>query len=528
MSKGLFQVRHTQGLETRETYDAQIFFFKVDVGQKRWTDLIPSQFAQDDRELIVEFAQRLELSPEAGKTLIFDRQPRQRWAVGLIGPEQETFQILGLARSILKPLKDFRCRKILVDLSFLPADRALLLIDALTAAMQSLLFKAPRYGREEKDKEKGKSQSGPKKELYSPQVEFALAPTVNSARAEALAKSAELSAIAGNQVRFLVMQAGNDLTPKRYTKIIKDAAADEGLGFEFYSQKKLESMAAGAFLAVAQGAAHEDAGIIKLSYDPAPKKKGAATKVQTQKHLCLVGKGVTFDTGGTNLKSAQYMWGMHRDMAGSALAFALISLAAREKWPFRVTAYLAIVENATGPTAYRQNDVITALNGKTIEIVHTDAEGRMILADTLHLAAEEKPDLIMDFATLTGACVAAISTLYAGAFSNRSAYHSRIIEAGRASGERVWPFPMDADFAECLKSDIADIKQCRLTGGVDHIEAALFLSEFVPKEIPWIHLDLSAAENAGGLAHIDTEVTGFGVRFATHLLKDLFKSVVEE
>lgn len=528
MSKSSFQIRPVQGLEARDSnYDAQIFLFFAPTGAKKWAEIIPSQFAQEDRELIEALGERLDLKPAAGKSLSFDRHPRQRWSIGLVGEGQETFQLLSLARTLGKPLKDFRCQRILIDLSFVEATSALALVDAITAAVRAAEFKAPRYEKPAKESEKGKSKKEKEKDKsppWEPELTFAVSASLDSQAAEARARKAALRAAAGNRVRYLVMQAGNDLTPKRYHKLLKDAAATEGLGFEFFSQQKLATMEAGAFLAVAQGAAHEDAGIIKLSYEPGKKPKGRAKNPGGEKHLCLVGKGVTFDTGGTNLKPAQYMWGMHRDMAGSAVAYALISLAAQEQWPLRVTAYLALVENATGPHAYRQNDVITSLSGKTIEVVHTDAEGRMILADTLHLAGQEKPDLILDFATLTGACVAAISTLYAGAFSNRTDFYARIIEAGKASGERVWPFPMDSDFADCLKSDIADIKQCRLTGGVDHIEAALFLAEFVPKEVPWVHIDLSAAENSGGLAHIDTEVTGFGVRFGAQLIEQLLFS----
>ncbi|MCX6130730.1 MAG: leucyl aminopeptidase family protein, partial [Proteobacteria bacterium] len=240
---------------------------------------------------------------------------------------------------------------------------------------------------------------------------------------------------------------------------------------------------------------------------------------KTDKHLVLVGKGVTFDTGGHNLKSASGMFGMHRDMAGSALAYGVIALAAKEKWPIRVTAFLAIAENAIGPNAYKQNDVVTAMNGKTIEIVDTDAEGRMLLADALQLASLEKPQLLLDFATLTGACIRALSTIYSGVFTNRMELLQTLINAGRESGERVWPFPLDADFAEALKSDIADIKQCRVSGGVDHIEAALFLKEFVAKDLTWVHVDLAAAEHTGGLAHIDTEVTGFGLRFVSQFVR---------
>jgi leucyl aminopeptidase len=510
MSIRSFHVRHAGDVTPGETFDAQVMISEILEGQKAWPELLPLHISQGDREVILELVKRLEAKIEPGKILSFDRTPLLRWTLALVDVEMDMFRYLGLARQILKPLKDHRCRHIQVDLSALSPDRALALIDALVSALRIQQFKAPRY----------QSKSEGKKDSYQPQLEFLCPADLDLDRARTWGASAELKAEGSNLVRHLVMQAGNDLTPKRYVQLIKQQCEKEGLSFEFINQKKLTAMNAGAFLAVVQGAAHEDAGIVKLSYEPA-KKKGV-------KHVCLVGKGVTFDTGGTNLKPANYMWGMHRDMAGSAVAYALIRLAMQEKWPVKVTAFLAIAENATGPQAYRQNDVVTALNGKTIEIVHTDAEGRMLLADTLHLASEEKPDLIVDFATLTGACVAAISTQYSGAFTNRADYHSAIISAGKTTGERVWPFPLEPDFAECLKSDTADIKQCRLTGGVDHIEAALFLKEFIGAKVPWIHVDLSAAENSGGLAHVDTEATGFGVRFGAQLVQELILKAVSE
>ena len=207
----------------------------------------------------------------------------------------------------------------------------------------------------------------------------------------------------------------------------------------------------------------------------------------------------------------------------ACLAVGLFKLAVKEKWTHKVSCYLAISDNSIGDEAYRPNDVVTSLKGKTIEVVHTDAEGRMVLADTLHLASQDKPDLMMDFATLTGACVGAIGTTYSGAFTNRDEFHSLIVEAGKRSGERAWTFPLDDDFGECLKSDIADIKQCRLKGGVDHIEAAYFLREFVAKDVPWIHMDLASSGNSGGLAHVPTDCTGFGVRLCSQIIKDYWQ-----
>jgi leucyl aminopeptidase len=183
-----------------------------------------------------------------------------------------------------------------------------------------------------------------------------------------------------------------------------------------------------------------------------------------------------------------------------------------------VDCWLAITENRIGPTAYKPQDVVRALNGTTIQVIHTDAEGRMVLADTLSLAATRKPGGIIDYATLTGACVYALTERYSGAFTNREASRELIEAAGRSSGERVWCFPMDADFDTDLESAVADVLQCSPEGKGDHILAARFLSRFVPKQIPWLHLDLSAGTRHGGLAHIGSEITGFGVRYTLDLI----------
>jgi leucyl aminopeptidase len=206
-------------------------------------------------------------------------------------------------------------------------------------------------------------------------------------------------------------------------------------------------------------------------------------------------------------------------MQGSAVALGSLLALAELRVPYGIDAWLAITENRTAPNAYTSQDLVRAVNGTTIQVIHTDAEGRMVLADTLALAAREQPQLIVDYATLTGACVTAVTERYSGAFSNRAAANQLLVEAGTASGERIWPFPMDEDFDELLKSDIADIKQCNTESAGDHILAARFLNRFVPPSIPWIHVDLSAAQHKGGLAHIPTEITGFGVRLTIELLQ---------
>lgn len=311
--------------------------------------------------------------------------------------------------------------------------------------------------------------------------------------------------------RALTALPANELSPKQYLTRIRKLATQEGWKLNFFDTRALKQKKAGAFLAVAQGKSSDNGGIVQLSYTP---------KTRSRRSLALVGKGICFDTGGMNLKPSRYMHGMHEDMEGSAVALGTLLTLTRLKVPFTIHCWLAITENHIGPAAYKQNEVIKAMNGTTIEIMHTDAEGRMVLADTLHMAAQKKPQLIIDYATLTGSCVAALGTGYSGVFGNDESLLQKAIQAGRDSGERVWAFPHDSDYDDTLKSEVADIQQCTIEGGPDHILAARFLDRFVPEEIPWLHVDLSAGNNKGGLAHVPTDVTGFGVHMTTALLLD--------
>ncbi len=316
-------------------------------------------------------------------------------------------------------------------------------------------------------------------------------------------------ALGNNIARWFTALPPNKLDARAYRHAVQALAKQHGIAYGFLSEARLEKLGAGAFLAVSQGNASRDAGVIHLRYRPAG---------QTAADLALIGKGILFDTGGTNLKPFKSMLEMHMDMQGSAVALGSLIALATLQVPFAVDAWLAISENRLSADAYKSQDIVRAANGTTIQVIHTDAEGRMVLADTLALAAREQPGLMIDYATLTGSCVAALTERYSGVFSNRQAANQLLHRAGVASGERVWPFPMDADYDDPLRSDIADIKQCSVAGSGDHILAARFLSRFVPEAIPWIHIDLSAGQCKGGLAHIPSEVTGFGVKLTLELL----------
>ena len=320
-----------------------------------------------------------------------------------------------------------------------------------------------------------------------------------------------LAGAAGNNLaRWLTALPPSTLDAKAYRQLLRQFSRRLRLGFRFHGESQLKRLGAGAFLAVARGNGARDAGIAYLSYRP--RGAGAAA-------LSLVGKGICFDTGGTNLKAHKGMLDMHTDMEGSAVALGSLYALHALRSPLAVDCWLAITENRIGPLAYKPQDIVRAANGTTIQVIHTDAEGRMVLADALSLAARKKPRAMIDYATLTGACVYALTERYSGAFTNRSAARDLIEAAGVSSGERVWCFPMDGDYDTDLESSVADVLQCAADGKGDHILAARFLNRFVPKEIPWLHLDLAAGTRHGGLAHIATEITGFGVRYTLDLLR---------
>jgi leucyl aminopeptidase len=329
------------------------------------------------------------------------------------------------------------------------------------------------------------------------------------ARVQALAEGNTLT-------RSLTVQGPDELTPGVYRKRIKALAKQYGWTVEEYSFDKLKKMGAGAFCAVAQGSPSKDAAIVRISYKGA--KKGSGIRGQgSGKTVAFVGKGICFDTGGHNLKPAKYMQGMHEDMNGSAVVLGILAAASRLKLPVALDGWVALAENHISPEAYRQNEVVKALNGTTIEIVHTDAEGRMVLADTLTLAVKSKPDLIADFATLTGSMHYALGSRMSGVFASSSALAHLASRAATVSGERIVVFPYPEDYDSTLDSTVADVKQCSMEGEADHILATRFLSRFVG-DTPWLHMDLSGHNCKGGLGAVMSDANGFGVAWALALL----------
>jgi len=449
--------------------------------------------AQPFGDVIADRMRRTGYRLGAGKPFVVDLPNRRgtRAVIAGLKTSAGAFERLTLARKLIGACMEQRPDTLALAVQW-PDDGAAAVLEALFAAVLAADFALPDYKSTSEKPVRLREVA-----LYGPLPDAVAARTLAGARGNNLA-------------RYLTALPANALTPGTYRRRAQALARTYGWKSEFLDLRKLRRLGAGAFAAVAQGSPEADAGILRLRYAPRTKAKTGA--------VALVGKGICFDTGGVNLKSAKYMHGMHEDMEGSAVALGTLLALSELKVDFPVDCWLALAQNHIGPKAYRPNEVVEAANGTTIEVVHTDAEGRMVLADTLALAAREKPKLVIDYATLTGACIGALGTRMSGAFTNRDEWIAALIKAGEESGERVWPFPLPDDYEELLKSDVADIKQCTLENEADQILAALFLRKFVPPATDWIHLDLAAGNNKGGLAHVPTDVTGFGVRLTLELL----------
>jgi leucyl aminopeptidase len=316
---------------------------------------------------------------------------------------------------------------------------------------------------------------------------------------------------ATNFTRDLVNEPPNVLTPSELAHRAVTMAKHLGLEHEVLDKAKIEELHMGGLLAVSQGSAKPPRFII-LCYHGAPHS--------TDKGLALVGKGITFDTGGISIKPAERMDEMKGDMAGAAAVLGAMQAIALLKPQINVTALIPTCENMPSSTAYRPGDILHIMNGKTIEIVNTDAEGRLILADALSYAAKEGLSPIIDLATLTGGIVVALGKTMTGLFCNDEQLTDEILAAGRVAGEKFWSMPLDEEYEEQIKSDIADIKQ---TGGrpASSVTAAKILEQFVGNA-KWAHMDIAGTSYLDSpKAYQEKGSTGVGVRTLTELILQL-------
>ncbi|WP_053851238.1 leucyl aminopeptidase [Streptomyces sp. NRRL B-24085] len=323
-----------------------------------------------------------------------------------------------------------------------------------------------------------------------------------AALARAVAVSEEL-----NRARDLVNTPPNDLNPEAFAAIVQAAGKEHGLKVQVLDVKALEKGGYGGILGVGAGSASGPR-LVKLSY----------TSSKAKKHLALVGKGITYDSGGISLKPAGHNETMKCDMSGAAAVFAAVVSAARLGLEVNVTGWLALAENMPSGSATRPGDVLRMYSGKTVEVLNTDAEGRLVLADALWAASAEKPDAIVDVATLTGAMMLALGSRTFGIMANDDAFRTAVHEAAEEVGEPAWPMPLPEHLRKGMDSPTADIANMgeRMGGG---LVAGLFLREFVGEGIPWAHLDIAgpAFNDGGPFGYTPKGGTGSAVRTLVRL-----------
>jgi len=308
--------------------------------------------------------------------------------------------------------------------------------------------------------------------------------------------------------RDLVNAPGNSITPTALAQKAQQIAKEHGMDCQVMGVSQAEAMGMGAFAAVAKGS-QEPGKFITLEYN---KGKGLDT-------IALVGKGITFDSGGISIKPSERMERMKDDMSGAAAVLATMKAASELRLPLHLVGIIPATENLPGGRAYKPGDVLKTLSGQTVEVISTDAEGRLILSDSLYYSLRYQPKAIVDLATLTGACVIALGDYVIGLFGNDEPLVKRIEEASKKTGEKVWRLPLWDEYFEYLKSDVADFRNVG-TRSAGAIIGGIFLNKFVEKT-PWVHLDIA------GPASIDKERpyipsggTGVGVRLLIQLLRD--------
>lgn len=312
-------------------------------------------------------------------------------------------------------------------------------------------------------------------------------------------------------VRDLCNHPSNVMTPTRVANEAKGIAKETGVTLKILEQKDMEQLGMGALLGVARGS-HEPPKFIILEYQGERAKK-------TAQPVVLVGKTITFDTGGISLKPSENMEQMKADMTGGAEVLASVRAAARLKLPLHLIGILPVAENMPGGRAMKPGDIVRTLSGKTVEVQNTDAEGRLILSDGLAYATRYKPAALIDIATLTGACVVALGQFAIGMFGNNDRLKEQMRRAGLRSGERVWEMPLWDEYFEQLRSDVADMRNIGGRGG-GMITAALFLSKFVG-DCPWIHLDIASTDwSERERPYIPKGPTGIGTRLLIQYLID--------
>lgn len=433
----------------------------------------------------------------------FGKLPAEIVAIAGLGKRQDfnADKVRGVAGEFCRVLRKLNCHKIATILHGagmggigLESSAEAIAEGALLGLYSFTKYKKPEYGDIEEMligiREKGKV----------PILELAIG-------------KGKLVASATNAARDMVNEPANYMTPSQMAEAAKEIASKYNLEFKVFDREDMEAMGMEALLGVAKGS-NQPPKLITLSY------KGDE---RSEKALGFLGKGITFDSGGISIKASEGMGEMKDDMAGAAAVMTALGAIAQLKPKINVTAIIPATENLPSGTALKPGDVLKAMNGKTIEVISTDAEGRLILADALSYARKLGLSPLIDLATLTGACRVALGTLYSGLFGNDQDLADKVLKAAERTGERMWQMPMPEEYKEQNKSEIANVKNTgNRYGGA--ITAALFLAEFVDNN-PWVHIDIAGTASSNKESgYIVKGATGVGVRTLVELALSEAKS----
>ncbi len=390
--------------------------------------------------------------------------------------------------------------------------------DVVGALVEGTMLADYRFEQYKSAPAEREEQAGgePPKHLYALIV---AAPEADASRAKELGRATgDAASVAGavNEARDLQNRPGNDLTPSALAEHARALGEEiEGLSVEVEGREGLQQRGMGAFAAVAQGSEQEPA-LITLRYEGPPTPEG--TSDPKGPLLGLVGKAVTFDSGGISLKPGAKMSEMKFDMSGGAAVIGAVAAIARLRLPVRLVAVVGATENLPSGRAVKPGDIVTAANGKTIEVNNTDAEGRLVLADCLCHAVSLGAERIVDLATLTGAVIIALGSTHAGLMSNDDELAERVATAGRRTGEIVWRLPLHEEYDELIKGRYGDLDNAPEARKAGTIVGAAFLSNFVDG-VPWVHLDIAGSAWDLGRAYAAKSASGYGVRLLVELAR---------
>lgn len=488
-----------------------------------WEDSWPVQTEAIDKELgglLKKEVEKREFKAEAGKTLLVSalgKIPAEKvFLLGLGKKEELTpLKLRQLFAKLYKKIKEDGIISLAFERFHLEQGGTLTQIQAAVEGFLLGGYEFKKYKTQE-NKEKKEKEENKEREVT---ILVKSASELVSVR-ESVTR-AEVYSQATIFARDLVNEPSSVTTPTYLADLAEKLAKKEKFSCKIFGKEELEKMGMGALLGVARGS-DEPVKFIRIEYPTSlPLRKSSAGLRGTSRRVVLIGKGITFDTGGLSLKTHEGMETMKMDMAGAAAILGIFSVLEKLRPELHVIGLIPCTENMPSGKAIKPGDIVKTYNGKTVEVVDTDAEGRLILADALAYGMTLKPDLMIDLATLTGACIVALGEEIAGLFTQDERLKTNLLASSSEVGEKFWPMPLEKNYQELLKSEIADLKNVagKKYGGA--ITAALFLQEFVNKT-PWAHLDIAGpAWEEKGTELVPRGGSGFGVRTILNFLQNM-------